>query len=424
MQSLLISAAALLLLAGCTSSASVNKDVEPDFLVSGQSIRVDTLVPLAPYDELIYEKTEKRAAAPGTKSVLFNSTGSLLYAMNLEGMSIHEIDRQNRKTLRIFKFKPTRGTGWDYTTDKPIPSWEEKPVEACFSHGDSLLWVSLHNADGIVPIPLGDDGQPVTGKTVPTDLPANPGDTTAQTNPSIKKAQATKKIYIQTPGSTKKDSIRVPLIKTGRTPKIISRTADSRYLLVSNWHSYNVSVLELDRNQYPSGKVITTLPVSSIPRGIAVDDKNRRSYVAIMGGSTIEVINNDSWKKEDTLQVTSNPRHLVLDSSGRIFVSYNKLATIACIDPFTGKTLFTASTHTQPRTIMLSKNQKFLFVTCYSGNMVDVFRIGDKGFTKVASLPCKGKPVGVDIFEDDKKLEAWVCSYTDGLLHIYTFRKK
>lgn len=409
------------------------------------------MLPLAPYTELIYEKTEKLAAAPGTKSVLFNSTGSLLYAMNLEGMSIHEIDRKTRKTLRIFKFKPTRGTGWDYTTDKPIPSWEEKPVEACFSHNDSLLWVSLHNADGIVPIPTTNDRQPMTEGMTDNRQPATnesqPADNsdgklfasaetkttashaatqpqTSNIKPQTKKVQSNKKIYIHTPGSNKKDSILVPLIRTGKTPKIISRTADSRYLLVSNWHSYNVSVLELDRSSYPFGKVIATLPVSSIPRGIAVDDRNRRSYVAIMGGSTIEVINNDSWTKEDTLQVTSNPRHLVLDSSGRIFVSYNKLATIACIDPVSGKTLFTASTHTQPRTIMLSKNQKFIFVTCYSGNMVDVFRIGEKGFTKVASLPCKGKPVGVDIFEDDKKLEAWICSYTDGLLHVYTFRKK
>lgn len=419
MQSLLTAFAFLLLLAGCKSSASV-KDGEPDFLVSGQSIRLDTLLPLAPYSELIYEKTEKLAAAPGTKSVLFNSTASLLYAMNLEGMSIHEIDRASRKTLRIFKFKPTRGTGWDYATDKPISSWEEKPVEACFSHNDSLLWVSLHNAEGIVPIPLSDEGQPVTEGILKEEASDRSGQELAQ----AKKPQASKTVYIRKPGSAKKDSIQVPLIRTGKTPKIISRTADSRYLLVSNWHSYNVSVLELDRGNYPPAKVIATLPVSSIPRGIAVDDRNRRSYVAIMGGSTIEVINNDTWKKEDTLQVTSNPRHLVLDSSGRIFVSYNKLAKIACIDPVSGKTLFTASTHAQPRTIMLSKNQKFLFVTCYSGNMVDVFRIGEEGFTKVASLPCKGKPVGVDIFEDDKKLEAWICSYTDGLLHVYTFRKK
>jgi 6-phosphogluconolactonase (cycloisomerase 2 family) len=99
------------------------------------------------------------------------------------------------------------------------------------------------------------------------------------------------------------------------------------------------------------------------------------------------------------------------------------LAKIACVNPKTGKTLFTASTHLQPRTIALSKNKQFLFVTCYSGNMVDVFKISKNGFKKIYSLECKGKPVGVDIFEDEKKLEAWVCTYTNGTINIFTFKK-
>ena len=108
-----------------------------------------------------------------------------------------------------------------------------------------------------------------------------------------------KKLPLFIPGSIQKDSFYVPLIKTGKTPKIISRTADSKYLLVSNWHSYNVSVLEINKDEYPYGKVISTIPVSAIPRGIVVDDKNNRSYVAIMGGASIAVINNTVWMKED-----------------------------------------------------------------------------------------------------------------------------
>ena len=46
--------------------------------------------------------------------------------------------------------------GWDYNQSRPIASFQEKPVEACFSHGDKILWVSLHNADGIVPIWVND----------------------------------------------------------------------------------------------------------------------------------------------------------------------------------------------------------------------------------------------------------------------------
>ena len=108
--------------------------------------------PAVPYTNLEYEKTEVLNAAPGTKSVLFNGEGTKLYAMNLEGMSVYEFDQSTKNVTREFKFKPTRGTGWDYEKDKPIASYQEKPVEACLSHNDKILWVSLHNAEGIVPI--------------------------------------------------------------------------------------------------------------------------------------------------------------------------------------------------------------------------------------------------------------------------------
>jgi DNA-binding beta-propeller fold protein YncE len=143
-----------------------------------------------------------------------------------------------------------------------------------------------------------------------------------------------------------------------------------------------------------------------------------------MGGATITVINNETWAKEGDIPVASNPRHIVLTDSGRLLVSYNKLARVACIDPVTRKTLFSASTHAQPRTIVLSKNSRFLFVTCYSSDKVEVFKINDNSFTRIASLYCAGHPVGVDIYEDNDKLEAWVCSYNNGTINIFSFAKK
>jgi hypothetical protein len=392
-------------MAACQAPASEKKIVKYSTLAVSKltAVTKDTApAVLKPYSELIYEKSELLAAAPGTKSVLFNSKGSRLYAMNLEGMSVYEFDQVTRKITREFKFKPTRGTGWDYDNSKPIASYQEKPVEACFSHNDQILWVSLHNAEGIVPIWVD----------------------SFQLRSKIMTGQPVKPITVIYPGTTRKDSFSVPLIKTGKTPKVISRTSDDKYLLVSNWHSYNVSVLELNKDEYPYARVTGTIPVSSIPRGIAIDDKNKRSYVAIMGGASLAVINNETWKKDSIMNVASNPRHIVLDTTARIFVSYNSLGRIACIDALTGNTLFTASTHTQPRTIILSKNQRFLFVTCYSGNMVDVYKINDSNFEKVISLPCNGSPVGVDIYEDDNKLEAWVCSYAGGFIRVFSFKKK
>ncbi len=391
-----------ILATGCNSSGS--KEITNDSLA--KKVIKDTILPipvLKAYNNIEYEKKEVLNAAGGTKSVLFNTSGSKLYAMNLEGMSVYEFDQTSRKLTREFKFTPTRGQGWDYNRSRPIASFQEKPVEACFSHDDKILWVSLHNADGIVPIWV-------------NDISKNNAITSAE--------QKTKAVTIIYPGAAKTDSFQVPLIETGKTPKVISRTADSKFLLVSNWHSRNTSVLEMNTDASPYGKVISTIPVSAIPRGIAVDDKNGKSYIAIMGGSSLNVVDNNTWKSESIMNVWSSPRHIVMDASGHLFVSYNSLGTIACIDVATGKQLFSAKTHSQPRTIVLSKNHKFIFVTCYTSDFVDVYKINSDNFEKVASLPCGGHPVGVDIFEDDKTLEAWVCSYSSGSISIYSFKKK
>ncbi|HQW42815.1 MAG: YncE family protein [Chitinophagaceae bacterium] len=403
MQALLSFITLFFLATGCQSSGSTVQ-ADNDSLVN---IEVKDTLPVAPiprpYSTIEYEKKELITAAGGTKSVLFNSSGTKLYAMNLEGMSVYEFDQASRKLTREFKFTPTRGMGWDYNKSRPIASFQEKPVEACFSHDDMILWVSLHNADGIVPIWV-------------NDFSKNNAVTTAE--------QKTKPVTVIYPGAAKKDSFRVPLIETGKTPKVISRTADSKYLLVSNWHSRNTSVLEMDENTMPYGKVISTIPTSAIPRGIAVDDKNKKSYIAIMGGASLNVVDNNTWKSESIMNVWSSPRHVVMDTSGHLFVSYNSLGTIACIDVATGKQLFSAKTHSQPRTIVLSKNHKFIFVTCYTSDYVDVYKINEDNFEKVASLPCGGHPVGADIYENDDKLEAWVCSYSSGSISIYTFKKK
>jgi len=366
--------------------------------------KVNTIasVVLTPYDSLLFKENKKIKSGNGTKSVSFNSNMTKLYGLNLEGMSIYEYSRESKEILRIFKFKPTPGTGWDYEADKPIPSYEEKPVESCISNNDSILWVSLHNAGGIVPIPIQGDLLKFKKRIQPTD----------------------KLIYLTDKNGKATDSIFVPLIKTGKTPKVIVKSANNTNLLVSNWHSNNISVLEINNNIYPYARVIDTIPVSAIPRGMVFDNINKKTYIAIMGGATISVVDNNTWKIVRNINIAANPRHLLQDDSGRIYVSYNKLAQIACIDPVSGKTLFTASTPTQPRTMAFSKNKKFIFVTCYSGNKLAVFKIAGDHFEQINNLDVAGNPVGVDVFEDNESLEAWVCSYEGGELNIFTFKKK
>ncbi len=363
-----------------------------------------TAIPLdnTPYN-LVFEKVDSIKASAGTKSVLFNANGSKLYAMNLEGLSVFEFEQSSRKLLRTFKFKSSKGKGWDYELKKSIPSLQEKPVEACLSHDDKLLWVSLHNAGGVVPLYL---------------------DSTYSDNYTWTDTNNTKKVTIRNFTSAKIDSVIMPLIHTGATPKVIAKTADDKYLLVSNWHAHTVSVLRMDKQVKPIASLVKNIPVAAIPRGIVVDDARQKTYIAIMGSSTITVLNNNGWVKEKNIEVASNPRHIVMDKRGRLIVSFNNLGQVACIDPVSSKTLFTAPTSKQPRTIALSKDGKYLFVTCYAGNKMEVFKIDDNQFTPVYSLPCAGKPVGADVVETHDKTEVWVCNYVKGNIKIFTFKKE
>ena len=86
--------------------------------------------------------------------------------------------------------------------------------------------------------------------------------------------------------------------------------------------------------------------------------------------------------------------------------------------------MFTAKTAKQPRTIALSKDGRYLFVTCYDGNKMEVYKVEDNEFTRLYSLPCYGKPVGADVVETADKTEVWVCNYVKGNIKIFTFNKQ
>lgn len=349
---------------------------------------------------LVYLGRDNIHSSKWIKSLLFNSSGTKLYTLNLENMSIDEFDRQERKLLRTFSFLANPAEGWDYHRNRVMNSFEEKPVEACFSRNDKILWVSLHNAGGIVGIRM---------------------DTV--TCLSAESKYLTKRIRVFDSFTQRADSMSVPFIKTGKTPKVINRTSNGNYLMVSNWHSGSVSFLSANDSIPPYARLIKNVEVGPLPRGLSVNSGSDKTIVAIMGGSSLVVIDDKTRKIKKVIPVMHNPRHIAADQYGRLFVSFNSLSQIACIDPLSGRTLFKTVTAQQPRTICLSKDQRYLFVTCYGSNKLQVFKINKNSFSLLYSLDCPGKPVGLDLYEGTNVLEAWVCTYTEDNLKIFTFRR-
>ncbi|MDX6646324.1 MAG: hypothetical protein QOK40_2051, partial [Miltoncostaeaceae bacterium] len=71
-------------------------------------------------------------------------------------------------------------------------------------------------------------------------------------------------------------------IKVGSVPKFLAVTPDDRYVLVSNWCTYDLSVVSVAR-----GRELRRIPLGAYPRGIAVGPGGRYAYVAVMGSRDV-----------------------------------------------------------------------------------------------------------------------------------------
>jgi DNA-binding beta-propeller fold protein YncE len=333
------------------------------------------------------------------KSVQFNSKGTKLYTLNLENMSVDEFDRATGTIARKFTFLSKRAPGWDYQNQKAISSFADKPVESCFSQNDKILWVSLHNAGGIVAIPM--DSLEYKGKM----------------------GYPTKTVRVYNSADEITDTVNIPFVRTGDIPKVITKSTDGKLLMVSNWQSGTVSVLRTNDSLPPYAKKITDVPVGLHPRGMYANAMTGKAFVGIMGGNSVSVIDIKTLRKQRPIPVIDNPRHVTADSTGHLFISFNTLSKIACIDPVSGRTLFSAATAARPRSIALSADGLLLFVTCYEGNQLQIFRVNSKSFKLIYSIACSGKPIGIDLYETTTSIEAWVCTYMESSLKVFTFMK-
>jgi DNA-binding beta-propeller fold protein YncE len=341
--------------------------------------------------------TETIPAGSGVKSVIISPDGSKVYSANLEGMSVYEFERNTRTIIRKLAFAPTPGKGYNYTTKEEIDSYEEKPVEQHITHNGRYLWVSLHNAGGVVVWDLEN------------------GDTAVEGRP-FKEATIRYK-----DGSKPKQHAKLLLLKTGKTPKVITSSPDGSYLFVANWHSNTVSIIDISTPEPSRWKKISDIK-ARIPRGLIVSEDSKTLYIAEMGAEDIMVIDLDKMKKIDNIHVGLNPRHLVLNH-GSLFVSLNLGSHLARVD-LDNKVMAQAETCYLPRTIGIPRNSGAVFSVCYKGDKLQAFSSDDMRL--IGEWDAGPRPVGLDVYssdEDENTFEVWVANYTAGTLTVYTFKK-
>ncbi len=190
--------------------------------------------------------------------------------------------------------------------------------------------------------------------------------------------------------------------RVGVVPKVVDVSPDNKYVLVSNWCSYDLSVISLEEQ-----KVVKTIPIGAYPRGITISKDSKFAYVAQMGGSVVHKITLGTWERE-TLNVGSNPRAIVLSPDDQtLYVSLNAAGRVVAYDLNKGKVVRSVKTGNAARSLDISKDGSALYVVNYKSNTL--VKLNSTTFERVQRIrPCN-EPIGVTYEPLNKRV--WVACY-------------
>lgn len=327
-----------------------------------------------------FDKVDELTGDLTPKSVVASGTG-LVVAQNM--IYTHTVSAFNSNGLLL-----------ETIDDAIVPSefgheqWTEEvdggPVEAAFSKDGSQLWVSNYSMSG-------------PGFTRPGD-----DDCTPQSG-----ADRSFLYRIDTSELAIAEAVQV-----GAVPKYLEVTPDGEYVLVTNWCTWDLSVVSTSGAEATE---VARVPIGRYPRGIAISPDSATAYVAVMGGSEIAVVDiaaAAAGEGEDSLtwfeDVGRGPRHLNLTPDGStLFATLNKDGEVVKIDAATGEVLGSVATGSQPRSAALSSDGTALFVVNYGSDTVSRVRTSD--LEVLESVPVDRHPIGVTY--DALTQRIWVASY-------------
>ncbi len=198
------------------------------------------------------------------------------------------------------------------------------------------------------------------------------------------------------------------VIEVGMVPKYLTVTPNGKYLLVANWCSYDLSVVNI-----AEGKQVARLPIGAYPRGLAVSPNSETAYVAIMGGDTVVKVDLNTLKEESSFPVGENPRHLVIDPTGRyLYASLNGPGDVVKINLATDTVIATTHTGDDCRSLAISADGRSLYVVNYSSDTITKLRASDLSILQ--TVPTGVHPIGITY--DAMTGRVWVAVYSGQIL--------
>ncbi|WP_413199030.1 peptidoglycan-binding protein [Nostoc piscinale] len=310
------------------------------------------------------------------KSVVHSGNG-LFFAQNM--MYNHTITVYNREH-KLVKVIPDKVDLSKFGYSKFKGNYRGAPVEASFSQDGKYAWISNYQMYG-------------------------PG----FNNPGSDKCspeQKTDKSFLYRINT---DSLEIDhVVQVGSVPKFVATANNEGLVLVSNWCSWDLSVVDTVKN-----KEIKRIPLGPYPRGIAIDPATNQAYVAVMGSYDIAKVDLNNFSVKWLKNIGNAPRHLNIDPTGKyLYASLNGEGKIAKIQLPQGKLIKKISTGNAPRSMVLSEDGQRLYVVNYSDNTVSKIRTND--LKVIQKVNVGANPIGITY--DPQTREVWVACYSGNIM--------
>jgi YVTN family beta-propeller protein len=198
------------------------------------------------------------------------------------------------------------------------------------------------------------------------------------------------------------------VIQVGLVPKYVATTPDGRYVLVTNWCSFDLSIIDVAH-----AREIARLPMGTDPRGIAITPDSSTAYIAVMGSDELVKVDLHTLRRVGSFTIGSNPRHVVIDPTGRyLYVSLNAPGTLVKYDLLAGKQAGSVHTGSEERSLAISADGRSLYVVNYQSDTITKVRASDLAILQ--TIRTGVHPIGITY--DNTTCNVWVAVYTGQIL--------
>jgi YVTN family beta-propeller protein len=199
------------------------------------------------------------------------------------------------------------------------------------------------------------------------------------------------------------------VVRVGSVPKYVATTPDGRYVLVTNWCSWDLSVIDAAKAK----QVARIALPGAYPRGIAVTKDSRTAYVALMGSDQVVSVDLESHEVHTFSRPGGGPRHIVLAPDGKyLYVTNNRAGTVVKVSTSSGRVVDSVSTGQAPRSMAISADGTAVYVVNYESSTVTKLRTKD--MKVLETDPTDGFPIGITY--EPTKHRVWVACYGGSIL--------